>query len=186
MSNPRIISGSAKGIRLEAVPRNITRPIMDKVKEALFNIIGADIQNSKFLDLFGGTGSVGIEALSRGASFVRFIDLNPIAAKVIKNNLIKTKLSDHADVLCVNALRYLQSMSELRFDYVYVAPPQYKKTWITALQNLDNNPIHLSKDAWVIVQIDPIENEEFELKNMRIFDKRSYGNTMLLFLNTKS
>ena len=74
MSNPRIIAGKAKGIRLDVVPGEITRPITDRVKEALFNIIGADIINSTFLDLFGGTGSVGIEALSRGGCFTLFID----------------------------------------------------------------------------------------------------------------
>ncbi|MBE3144210.1 MAG: RsmD family RNA methyltransferase, partial [Planctomycetes bacterium] len=66
MANPRIISGKARGIRLQSVPGDITRPITDRVKEALFNILGADIQDESFLDLFGGTGSVGIEALSRG------------------------------------------------------------------------------------------------------------------------
>mgnify|MGYP000978798129 CR=1 FL=1 len=71
MSTPRIISGKARGIRLSDVPGNITRPITDMVKTALFNILGEDIVGSSMLDLFGGTGSVGIEALSRGAEFVR-------------------------------------------------------------------------------------------------------------------
>ena len=84
MSTPRIISGKARGIRLKMVPGDITRPITDMVKEALFNILGPDIEDASLLDLFGGTGSVGIEALSRGAAFCRFIDLHRAAVEVIK------------------------------------------------------------------------------------------------------
>jgi len=79
LSNPRIIAGTARGIRLQPVPGNTTRPITDRVKESLFNILGQDILNAAFLDLFGGTGSVGIEALSRGAAYVRLLDLHHAA-----------------------------------------------------------------------------------------------------------
>ena len=72
----RVISGSARGRRLKSVPGETTRPITDRVKEALFNILGADVQGSEWLDLFAGTGAVGIEAISRGARFVRFVDRN--------------------------------------------------------------------------------------------------------------
>jgi len=181
LSNPRIIGGSARGVRLEMVPGSITRPITDRVKEALFNIIGADIQNSRFLDLFGGTGSVGIEALSRGASFTRFLDLSPAAVRVIRKNLEKTKLTLGGEVICIDSLVYLSSNHNEDFDYVYVAPPQYKKIWLEALELLDMHPNHLNKDGWVIVQIDPIEKELIELNQLHQFDERTYGNTMLLF-----
>ena len=88
MSNPRIISGKARGFRLQSVPGDSTRPVTDRVKEALFNILNGDIQGSTLLDLFAGTGSIGIEALSRGAAFVRFIDINKQAVTTVKNNLI--------------------------------------------------------------------------------------------------
>ena len=181
MSNPRIIGGIARGIRLEAVPGDITRPITDQVKEALFNIIGADIQNSSFLDLFGGTGSVGIEALSRGASFTRFIEISPTAVNVILQNLNKTHLSSHAEVLCMDAMRFLESPLQKKFDYVYIAPPQYKKMWCKTLQLLDEFPFHLSSDGWVIAQIDPIEEEAIQLTHFELFDQRKYGSTLLLF-----
>ena len=89
MASPRIIAGSAKGIRLKSVPGFVTRPITDRAKEALFNIIGPDVINSKWLDLFAGTGSVGLEALSRGAEFVRFIEINHSVVRVLKENIIK-------------------------------------------------------------------------------------------------
>ena len=85
-----MISGSARGQRLRSVPGDKTRPITDRVKEALFNIISSDIVNASLLDLFAGTGAVGIEALSRGAKHVRFIDTQSQAIKTIKTNLIQS------------------------------------------------------------------------------------------------
>lgn len=181
MSNPRIIGGSARGIRLEMVPGNITRPITDRVKESLFNIIGTDINSSRFLDLFGGTGSVGIEALSRGADFVRFLDISPQAVSVIRNNLEKTKLTEKAEVICMNALTYLSSNQNDGFDYVYIAPPQYKNIWVQTLDLLETHQHHLNTDAWVMVQIDPVEYSPPKLASLYLFDQRTYGSTMLLF-----
>jgi 16S rRNA (guanine966-N2)-methyltransferase len=185
LSNPRIISGSARGIRLEAVPGDITRPITDRVKEALFNIIGADIENSTFLDLFGGTGSVGIEALSRGGSFTRFIEISPVAVNIIKKNLNKTNLITQSDILCMDAMRYIKSPSEIKFDYVYIAPPQYKQLWIKTIRLLDEFQSHLSSDGWVMIQIDPTEEESLHLQHFELFDRRRYGSTLLLFYSEK-
>ena len=93
---------------MKSVPGDITRPITDRVKGALFNIISADIVDSRFLDLFGGTGSVGIEALSRGAQFVQFIDKNQAACSVIKENLEKCGFSDKANVRKIDAFSFIQ------------------------------------------------------------------------------
>ncbi len=181
MSNPRIIGGTARGIRLQAVPGNITRPITDRVKEALFNILGQDIQNATFLDLFGGTGSVGIEALSRGAAFVRLIDLHHAAIKTIKSNLVRTRLEENADVVTSDAFTYLSRQPDRAFDYIYVAPPQYKELWQKAIQSVDSHPNWLAEDTWVIVQIDPLEYQKMDLKCLHEFDQRQYGSTLLVF-----
>lgn len=181
MSNPRIIGGSARGIRLEMVPGEITRPITDRVKEALFNIIGADIIDSRFLDLFGGTGSVGIEALSRGAAYAKFLDISQTAIRIIKKNLIKTKCSSKAEVICRDAIAYVKSSKNEVFDYIYIAPPQYKKIWSEVLMLLDANPDQIASNGWVIVQIDPIERDELFLRHLELFDERLYGNSLLLF-----
>jgi 16S rRNA (guanine966-N2)-methyltransferase len=185
MSNPRIISGSARGIRLQSVPGDITRPITDMVKEALFNIIGTDIIDAEWLDLFGGTGSVGIESLSRGGSMTRFIDLNRAAIVTIKNNLDKTKLKDKAEVLQADAFAVLQRSPDQDFDYIFIAPPQYKKMWQKALHALDENIGWLKEDGWVIVQIDPVEYEPQTLARLEEFEQRKYGNTLLLFYQLK-
>jgi 16S rRNA (guanine966-N2)-methyltransferase len=163
VSSPRIISGTAKGLRLKSVPGDITRPITDRVKESLFNILGKDIVEATLLDLFGGTGSVGIEALSRGAAYVRFVDLHRAAIATIKANLEHTKLASAAEVVFSDAYALLRQRADRQFDYVYIAPPQFKKMWQPAIQILDENPGWLSSGAWVIVQIAPREYEKLQL-----------------------
>lgn len=181
MTNPRVIGGSARGIRLKPVPGDTTRPVTDRVKEALFNIIGGDIINASMLDVFGGTGSIGIEALSRGASYVRFIDNNLSAVQTIKTNLAMTKLQPQGEVIHADALLYLRRNPERTFDYIYVAPPQYKGLWLDCLNTIDSNRRWMSSDAWIIVQIHPIEKKETSFQNFEMFDTRQYGSTLLLF-----
>jgi len=181
LANPRIIAGRARGIRLNGVPGDITRPITDRVKEALFNIISADIVDATMLDLFGGTGSVGLEALSRGARYVRINDLNRQAIATIKANIQLTRLEKGVEVTQRDALEILRKAPDFHFDYLYIAPPQYKQLWIAALQSLDQNIGWLSDDSWVIVQIDPLEYEPVVLNNLVEFDQRRYGSTILVF-----
>ncbi len=181
MSQPRIISGKAKGTRLQDVPGDITRPVTDRVKEAFFNILASDILDATFLDLFGGTGSVGIEALSRGARSCTFIDLHSQAVNVIKTNLKQTRLENLAAVHQMDAFRFLESSHKECFDYIYIAPPQYKEMWIKALTMVDQKLDLLSEDGWVIVQIHPVELAEVQLVNLHEFDRREYGSTVLLF-----
>lgn len=182
MSGLRVISGKVRGYRLRSVPGDIARPVTDRTKESLFNIVGADIQGATLLDLFAGTGSVGIEALSRGAKYVRFIDNHNAAIKTIKSNLKHTDLSKDADVIRMDAFKYLKQTSDVQFDYIYVAPPQYKGIWKRAITSIRANPNWLSGDAWIIVQIDPVEYEQFSGTCFEEFDKRTYGSTMLIFL----
>jgi len=181
MSQPRIISGTARGIRLDPVPGDSTRPITDRVKEALFNILSMDIVDATFLDLFGGTGSVGIEALSRGARSCLFLELNPRALATLKNNLAKTRTEDKARVMHADAMKFLALPSTEHFDYIYIAPPQYKEMWLDALQRIDGNIHLLSEDGWVIVQIHPIEYKDVQLENLVEFNQRKYGSTLLVF-----
>lgn len=181
MSGLRIIGGSARGMRLKSVPGDTTRPITDRVKEALFNIIGADIEDSHLLDLFAGTGSVGIEALSRGAAYVRFNDRNRSAIQTININLKTTGFAPLAEVTSLDSFKLVSGATDKSFDYVYIAPPQYKKMWQKAILELDNNPGWLNPDAWVIVQIHPVEDELISPVHLIEFDRRKYGSTLLIF-----
>jgi 16S rRNA (guanine966-N2)-methyltransferase len=181
MSHPRIISGKARGVRLQPVPGEITRPITDRVKEALFNIINGDVIDSRFLDLFAGTGSVGLEALSRGAAYVRFVDINRVAINTLKMNICHTRLDNGSEIMRADAFNILSQIPDCQFDYIYVAPPQYKNLWERALLSLDNNPGWLSPDGWIVVQIDPIEYIESKFLSFFEFDQRRYGSTLLVF-----
>ena len=177
----RVIAGIARGRKLKMVPGDSTRPVMDRVKEALFNIFGTGILGCTFLDLFAGTGSVGIEALSRGAERVLFIDNDRLAIRTVRENLEHTRLTECAEVLRTNALTYVQRSAPEAFEYIYVAPPQYMGMWKTALLGLDENPDHVALDGVVVVQIDPSEREDVALDVLELYDERTYGNTLLLF-----
>jgi 16S rRNA (guanine966-N2)-methyltransferase len=177
----RVIAGSARGHKLHTVPGTVTRPITDRVKESLFNIIGNDIQGASLLDIFAGTGAVSIEAISRGALWARLIDQYAPAVKTIKLNLKHTRLADQAEVLQMDAFTHLSEVPDRSFDYVYIAPPQYKDIWQRALLLIDRSPAWLNEYAWVIVQIDPVEYQSVELSHLEEFDQRRYGSTLLVF-----
>lgn len=179
----RVISGSAKGRRLLSVKGDLTRPITDRVKESLFDIIGADVIGSRWWDMFAGTGAVGIEALSRGASFARFTDFNREPIETIKANLATTRLGPLADVRRADAFKLIVSKADVAFDYLYIAPPQFQDLWSAALTSVDANPAWLSSDAWVVVQISPREQRELSLTTLQLIDTRVYGSTMLLFFS---
>jgi 16S rRNA (guanine966-N2)-methyltransferase len=181
----RVISGSARGRKLKSVPGDTTRPITDKVKQALFNILAGDVVDSTWWDLFAGTGAVGIEALSRGAALVRFTDLNRAPIETIKWNLEHCKLAAQADVRRGDAFAMLAARPDKQFEFIYVAPPQYKEMWSRALLTLDANPGWLTETGWVIVQIDPKEFQELELSSLEELDQRRYGNTLLVFFGLK-
>lgn len=185
----RVIAGIAKGRRLKLVPGDATRPIMDRVKEALFSIIGRDIIDTNFLDLFAGTGSVGIEALSRGARSATFIDLDRMAIQTVYENLKITKFDDKAVVRRTNALSVIRGTPPAEpFEFIYVAPPQYKKLWIETLKALDANPGWLPEGTEVIVQLDPKERQDvsLELEHLVEYDQRVYGKTLLWFFSAKT
>jgi 16S rRNA (guanine966-N2)-methyltransferase len=185
MTGLRVIGGKARGRKLHSVPGDTTRPITDRVREALFNIIGPDIQNASLLDLFAGTGSVGIEALSRGAAHVCFVDLNRHPIATIRENLKITGLEAGAEVRQIDSFVLLEQQSHRNYDYVYIAPPQYHGLWKKALLSVDAHPAWLSEDAWVIAQIHPVEYQPFDeeetLHYLTEFDRRKYGSTLLIF-----
>jgi len=176
----RVITGKAKGRRLKSVPGSGTRPITDRAKSALFDILSYDVVGTRFLDLFAGTGGVGIEALSRGADEVVFVEKSGLAVRTIYENLEHTQLTGGAQVERADVFKYLEG-SAVPFDYIYVAPPQYKGLWSDTLRLIDRQPDWLRESGWVIVQIHPKEYEEIVLKALTLFDQRAYGSVMLCF-----
>ena len=176
----RVISGTAKGIPLQAVPGTATRPISDRVKEALFSIVGAEIVGASVLDLFAGTGSVGIESLSRGAARAVFVEKKSRAVSTIRNNLHRTRLESNARIVRSDVFQFLARQPQA-FDLIYVAPPQYRSLWARTLLTIDSETGWLAQDGLVIVQIFPKELEPLELRALQLFDQRRYGSTLLCF-----
>lgn len=176
----RVIAGKAKGRQLSPVRGPGTRPMTNRAKSALFSIIEANISGADFLDLFAGTGQVGIEALSRGARRAVFVEQGPAALRTIESNLATTRLSQNANLVRADVFRFLEGTPQ-PFDYVFIAPPQYRGWWIRTLQIIDSRPEWLTEDGWVIVQINPTEYEPVDLAHIILFDQRSYGSVMLCF-----
>jgi 16S rRNA (guanine966-N2)-methyltransferase len=182
----RVIGGKARGHKLKMVPGDKTRPVTDRVKENLFNILGTWTIGTRWLDLFAGTGQVGIEALSRNAEYAIFVDSERNAVRTIKANLDHTRLTKYATVIQRDAFSYLKTPRSRAVDVIYVAPPQYKGLWSDALMTVDNQPSLVSAEGLVIIQIDPAEFEDYELKNFQLTDRRKYGRTMLCFYEIRS
>ncbi len=178
----RVISGTAKGRKLKMVPGSATRPITDRVKENLFNLVRDDLVGTRWLDLFAGTGQVGIEALSRGATSVVFLDTAVQAVRTLHENLRATNLTERAVVRKADAFAYLRHGATDLFDVIYVAPPQYRQLWLKALEMIDAQPDKLLRpDGLVIVQIHPKEYQETPWQRLHLTDQRQYGATMLCF-----
>jgi 16S rRNA (guanine(966)-N(2))-methyltransferase RsmD len=160
----RVITGEARGRKLITLEGEDVRPTTDKVKEAVFSAIQFDIQGRKFLDLFAGSGQLGIEALSRGAESAVFVDSSRKAVDIIRKNLANTGFYDRAEVLHTDGLSYL-SMTGEQFDIVYLDPPY--STGV--LQEVLPKVIEKVKKTGIII----VENPEKE----EIFEK--YGDFML-------
>ncbi len=164
------------------MPGEGTRPITDRAKSALFGIIGNDVVGSRFLDLFAGTGQVGIEALSRGAVEAVFVEQARGALRTIHQNLAHTRLETGTQVMRADVFDFISVPPKMEgFDYIYVAPPQYQGMWIETLQALDASPDWMTDDGWVVAQIHPREYEVLTLEHLDLFDQRTYGSVMLCF-----
>jgi len=151
------------------------------VKEALFNILAGDVIDSNWWDLFAGTGAIGIEALSRGAASVRFTDLHRAPIETVKYNVEHCRFTEQAEIQRGDAFTMLSGAAGRQFEYIYIAPPQYKGMWSNALKLIDDHTDWLTEDGTVIVQIDPTEYKEVELRNLVEGEQRKYGSTLLVF-----
>jgi len=181
----RVVAGIAKGRKLKSPVTTATRPVMDRVKTALFDTLMGDVVDARFLDLFAGVGGIGIEALSRGAASATFIELSAESYRLVRENLAITRLADHAETIRGDAFAFLTSAYRQgrRYDIVYVAPPQYKGMAARAVAQLDAEPL-TEPGAIVVAQVHPRERDAFAplaLRRLRLYDERRYGATLLLY-----
>lgn len=176
----RVIGGKAKGRKLIPVPGDGTRPILDRVKTALFDVLRPHLSGIRMLDMFAGSGSVGIEALSQGADHCIFLDISERAFQTVKQNLESTGLKSQAEVWHKDAFAYLRTCKK-SFDLIYVAPPQYETLWLQAMHAIAERPELVSANGQIIVQIDPKEYEPLDLTQFAEVRQKKYGNTLLVF-----
>lgn len=148
----RVIAGSAKRLKLKTLDGLDTRPTTDRIKETLFNMIAPYLYNCVFLDLFAGSGGIGIEALSRGAKEAVFVEKNPKAMACIRENLKYTKLENKALTISSDALTALYRLEgEKKFDYIFMDPPYDQLLEKSVLQYLSKSDL-LSEDVVIIVE----------------------------------
>jgi 16S rRNA (guanine966-N2)-methyltransferase len=185
----RVISGTARGTKLNSIQELSTRPTLDRVKESLFNILQPNIQeDSVILDLFSGSGAIAIEFLSRGAKEAYLCEKNQLAIKMIYSNLKKTRLEEKAVVIKKDykkALEILQQ-EEVKLDFIYLDPPYEANIAIDAVKRILSLNL-LNEKGNLIIETDDEKRELLELKelNVDVYDIRKYGRVSLIFLRKK-
>ena len=182
----RIISGIARGTKLYTLSGLSTRPTLDRVKESLFNIIQNRLQNSVILDLFAGSGALGLESLSRGAKKAILSDNNIDAINIIKKNIEKCHFKDNVELKKKDYKKCLQEINE-KIDIIFIDPPYEKNIAVDAINMIMDKNI-LNDQGLIILECEDEERELKQLKNIEkinIQDLRNYGRVKLIFLSRK-
>ena len=173
----RVITGKARGVQLKTPEGLTTRPTTDRVKEALFSIIQFEIPTARVLDLFGGTGQLGIEALSRGAKSAVFVDAGEPACRLIRENLKRTKLESDGKVIRADYLDYLKRCRE-KFDIIFLDPPYAEVFLENALKCITE--IDILQSGGIIVAERPLGKElPCEFEGFTRSKDYKYGKTVL-------
>lgn len=184
MKQMRVISGRARGTKLIAPKGLETRPTSDKIKESLFNIISFELNDSTVLDLFSGSGALGIETLSRGAKQAVFVDVSKEACKVIKQNLDKTKFADKAIIFNMSIGQALNQLGkeQRQFDWIFMDPPYNKNMIGDTIQLIIQNNL-LSTRGNIVIERSPSENVP-NYTGLEIWKEKKYGVTIMSFLRS--
>jgi 16S rRNA (guanine966-N2)-methyltransferase len=179
----RIISGDLKGRKLRSVRGTQTRPTANRTREAIFNILAAQISGSQVLDLFAGTGAFGIEAISRKAAFVVFIDIDRDAVSVLQANIKSLALESRTKIIRWNLTRNLNCLDQLQiaFDLVFMDPPYHKNMIAPTLVNLHRSQ-SLIAGARVVVEHSRREPVLTDRLPFETADQRQYGKTLVTIL----
>jgi 16S rRNA (guanine966-N2)-methyltransferase len=174
----RVIAGTARGTLLQAPRDRITRPITDRVKETLFDILGASVSEARVLDLYAGSGAIGVEALSRGASHATFVERGAPALNALRQNLQRTRLADRATVVAADVLTFLGRNVEREWDLAVLDPPYEERAILAPLERLASR---IERGGTVVVKHfwrTPVP----EPAGLAISRVRRFGETSLTFL----
>lgn len=183
----RIISGTARGTKLYTLSGLETRPTLDRVKESIFNIIQNNIADALILDLFAGSGAIGLEMLSRGAKKAVLCDKSKEACEIIKKNINKTHMEEKVELYNLDFTLCIEKVKNQKFDIIYIDPPYNTNNIKESLKKIINYEI-LSEEGIIILETDDetrilkeIENIDVEIK-----DKRKYGRASIIFLKLRT
>ena len=181
----RVISGSARGLKLKTLEGLNTRPTADRIKESLFNIISPYIYGSSFLDLFSGSGAIGIEALSRGATNAYFVDNHKESIDIIKHNINLAKFGEKSTVYNSNAIDIIDKLknNKNQFDIIFLDPPYNKNLLLPVLEKIESSKI-LKNDGFIICE-QHINEEEINLEKLYTYRIKEYKITKIVFLEYK-
>lgn len=182
----RVIAGSARRLNLKTVPGMDTRPTTDRIKETLFNMINPYLADIRFLDLFAGSGQMGIEALSRGAKEAIFIENNRSAAACIEDNLKFTNLQECAKVMCQDVFAALKRLEgQDSFEYIFMDPPYNKEFEMQIIEYLKDSTI-INKDSVIIIEAS-LETKFDYLENLGFYviKRKEYKTNMHVFVALK-
>ncbi len=182
----RVIAGSARSLRLKTVPGSKTRPTTDRIKETLFNMIAPRIPDCCFLDLFSGSGGIGIEALSRGASRAVFVEQDRAALQVIRENLQFTRLADKARVIAGEAVRTVSSMgTERAFDIIFMDPPYDNGLERKVLEALQGSSL-ADENTLIIIEASADTDFSYLEEDGYVLERdKSYGSNRHVFVKKR-
>ena len=184
----RVISGIARGTKLYSINSLATRPTLDRVKESLFNIIRERIEGSTVLDLFAGSGAIGIEFISRGAKKVYFCEKSYEATKMIYKNLEKTRFVDKSEIYVKDYKECLYELKKenIKIDVAFIDPPYKDNLAVKSVEQILHFNL-LNNNGIIILETDEKERElrELEKLQVKIYDLRKYGRVYLIFLSRK-
>lgn len=180
----RIISGKARGTKLYTLEGENTRPTLDRVKESIFNIIQSEIDEAKILDLFAGSGAIGLEFLSRGAQKAVLCDKSKDAINIIKKNIDKTHMEDRVQLINSDFENCLEKVKNEQFDIIYLDPPYETDFILKSLIKIIELNI-AKEESLIIIETDDEQRIEKQIENIdvKIVDKRKYGRATIIFLS---
>ncbi len=178
----RIISGKVRGLKLNSPKDDKVRPTTDRVKESMFNIISSYVMDAEVLDLFAGSGALGIECISRGAKKCVFVDNSKDSIQTIKTNIDKSKLNNESDIIqkdYKDAMKYL-SNKNMKFDIIFLDPPYYEDLFESSIKNISLNNL-LNDDGIVVVEHDYGIKISDKVENLEKDKEKKYGKIALSF-----
>ncbi len=178
----RVISGKAKSLRLKTIEGDSTRPTTDRIKETLFNIIGCEVIEANFLDLFAGSGGIGIEALSRGATSCVFVENNPKCVSVIKDNLKATRLEDGASIIRMDVISYIKGIKNTQYDIIFIDPPYRGGFEGQVLKSISDNGLCHDDTVVILEALKDFDEELAKEYGFCVNKVKIYGSNKHIFL----